>query len=248
VIFMLRALPGEAPAMTTGFEVGFTSTDGQQVRVGLADAALVRFELGTPVRSFPSYKRQRHFPGLWWSATTGAHVGYESWVERDELVALDFDPDVAGIASQPFWLFWTDENRSRSHAPDYFARRQDGSAVVVDCRPAERIKPRDAAVFETTRLACQQVGWQYRLVGTPDPVRAANLRWLAGYRHPRHCLDGVATALREVFSEPMALMTGAQAVGDPVAVLPVLFHLLWRHQLVTDLAVLLDAGPIVVTA
>ncbi|HEX9541075.1 MAG TPA: hypothetical protein VGA04_23160 [Streptosporangiaceae bacterium] len=54
-------------------------------------------------------------------------------------MALDFDPSVVGISSQPFCLFWTTvEGRVRSHVPDYFARRADGSAVVVDCRPVER--------------------------------------------------------------------------------------------------------------
>jgi hypothetical protein len=40
-----------------------------------------------------------------------------------------------------------------------------------------------------------------------------------------------------VFAEPVALMDGAQIVGDPIAVLPVLFHLMWRRELVTDLSV-----------
>jgi hypothetical protein len=76
---------------------------------------------------------------------------------------LDFDPAVVGIASQPFWLFWDDEvtGRRRSHAPDYFARLVDGQALMVDCRPAERIKPRDAVAFAATRRACELVGWQY---------------------------------------------------------------------------------------
>jgi hypothetical protein len=42
---------------------------------------------------------QRHYVGRWWTATTGTLVGYESRLERDGLVLLDFDPDVVGIAS-----------------------------------------------------------------------------------------------------------------------------------------------------
>ena len=30
-------------------------------------------------------------------------MGYESWLERDRLLLLDFDPEVVGIVSQPFW-------------------------------------------------------------------------------------------------------------------------------------------------
>jgi len=33
--------------------------------------------------------------------------------------------------------------------------------------------------------------------------------------------------------------------GDPIAVLPVLFRLLWRHILTADLAVRLTAGTLV---
>ena len=39
---------------------------------------------------------------------------------------------------------------------------------------------------------------------------------------------GDAGALRQVFAEPAPLMAGAGPAGDPVATLPVLFHLLWR--------------------
>src|ERR1700704_2291433 len=102
------------------------------------DASAVRVEGMAPARRFNLRKGQRHLPGRWWSATDGRHVGYESWLER-HLVAMDFDPTVVGIASQPFWLSWTvGDGWVCSHAPDYFARRVDGSAVVVGCRPVER--------------------------------------------------------------------------------------------------------------
>jgi hypothetical protein len=58
--------------------------------------------------------------------------------------------------------------------------------VVVDCRPADRRGPRDLAAFEAIRRACGLVGWEYRLVGAPDLIATANLRWLSGYRHPRY--------------------------------------------------------------
>ena len=100
--------------------------------------------------------------------------------------------------------------------------------MVVDCRPVERRRPRDVAKFEATARACALAGWEYRLVGAADALVTANLRWLAGYRHPRHDrLPETVDALRRVFATPTPLMAGAEAVGDPIAVLPVLFHLLW---------------------
>ena len=41
-------------------------------------------------------------------------------------------------------------------------------------------------------------------------------------------------------------MAGAAAVGDPMAVLPALFHLMWRHALTADLAARLTAETLVV--
>ncbi|MFE9593433.1 TnsA-like heteromeric transposase endonuclease subunit [Streptomyces sp. NPDC006294] len=130
----------------------------------------------------------------------GGHIGYESWLERDHVMLLDFDPLVVGISSQPFWLFWQSEaGKGVSHAPDYFARLEDGTAVVVDCRPADRRRPRDVAKFEATRAACTRVGWEFRLVGNPDAIFVRNVRWLAGYRHPRYRLEPVVCELLVAF-------------------------------------------------
>src|SRR6267142_6607645 len=167
-LFLEARRPRDPPA-DDGFEVSYVPDDGAERRVPLAQAWAVPLEQGSPVRRLESRKGQRHLSGLWWSATTGGHVGFESWLERDHVMALDFDPTVVGIASQPFWLSWRDEaGKLISHAPDFFARRADSTSVVVDCRPVERRKPRDAAKFEATARACAMVGWNYRLVGVSE--------------------------------------------------------------------------------
>ena len=150
-----------------GFEIGYVTDDGLEHRVSLSQAWATPFESCSPIRRFTSHKGQRHLSGLWWSATTGGHVGFESWMERDHVMALDFDPTVVGIASQPFWLSWRDDaGKLISHAPDFFARRADGTSVVVDCRPVERRKPRDAAKFEAHRASVRDgrvelsAGWR----------------------------------------------------------------------------------------
>ena len=124
----LPALPGKAPALPPdAFEIGYTAHDGAQHRVPLAEAAVVRFADTQPTRRIRSRKGQRHLPGRWWSATDGRHVGYESWLERDQLMWLDWDRAVTGTASQPFRLRWTaEEGETRSHVPDYFAERAGG--------------------------------------------------------------------------------------------------------------------------
>ena len=102
---MLSAIGGGALEVA-GFELVYVTAPGDGVRVGLADAWALRLESVPPVRRFASYRGQRHLSGCWWSATDGRHVGFESWLERDHVMALDFDPAVGAIASQPFWLLW----------------------------------------------------------------------------------------------------------------------------------------------
>lgn len=106
------------------------------------------------------------------------------------MMALDANPDVADVASQPFRLRWPD---GRHHVPDLFVSRTDGSVLVVDVRADEQITEDDAELFRRTAVACASLGWSYRRVGELDRVVAANLRWLSGYRHPRVLRPGLAT-------------------------------------------------------
>jgi hypothetical protein len=233
----LCELEGSASSQVDGFEVGWRDAEGEYRRP-LTEAVSVAFEEGRPVRGFPSYRGQRHFPGLYWAATTGGHVGFESWLERDHAMLLDFTPEVNGLLSQPFWLFWEDGRGKRvSHAPDYFARFEDGRGLVVDCRPLDRIDTRSAVKFAATRTACASAGWGYRVVGEVDALRMANVRWLAGYRHPRHgAAEGLVERLLALFSVPSPLVGQTALAGDAIAVLPVVFHLLWQGRLSADLS------------
>ena len=64
------------------FFLEFTEADGTRRRDPLASCVTARLENVLPVRSFQWAKGASHFPGLWWSSTTGDHVGFESWLER----------------------------------------------------------------------------------------------------------------------------------------------------------------------
>jgi hypothetical protein len=100
---------------------------------------------------------------------------------------------VVGIASQPFLLSWRDDaGKLISHAPDYFARRADGTSVVVGCRPVERRKPRDAAKFEATARATTRASYNWDApVDAPASgvaVRRREQSWQpAGHRRCAAC-------------------------------------------------------------
>src|SRR5229473_3211353 len=66
-----------------GFELCYLDEAGSGHREPPASWAGLRPEVFHPVRYFRWARGQGHLPCLWWSATTGAHVGHESWLERD---------------------------------------------------------------------------------------------------------------------------------------------------------------------
>jgi len=228
-----------AAGAASGFELEYSLQGAGWRREPLSACAGERFEDAVPVRPFHFEKGQASFAGWWWMASTGRHVGFESWLERDHLMLLDFDPDVTAVSSQPFWLRWQGEGgRDRRHVPDFFARLAGGTGVVVDIRPPDdRIPEKDVEVFADTAAACAAAGWEFRRLGEIDPVLAANVRWLSRYRHPRcAAAGGIAAALAEVFAGGTGLFAGAELAGERLRVLPVLFHLMWRGRLVADLS------------
>ena len=77
---------------------------------------------------------------------------------------------------------------------------------------------------------------------------AANHRWIAGYRHPRCGEPETGARLLKAFGSGLELMDGAEAAGDPLATLPVLFHLIWRRELTADLSLVLGDRTVVQTA
>ena len=79
-------------------------------------------------------------------------------------------------------------------------------------------------------------------------MRGRSAAVVMGYRHPRHRLPEIAQLLRHAFSTPTPLLAGQQAAGDSIAVLPVLFHLLWCQELSADLSTPLHQDTVVTLA
>lgn len=225
----------------------FVDVDAVERYALLAECGSVRFEVLAPVAPFVTYRGQRSWSGRWWSATVGRHVAYRSWLARDHAMELDHDPHVLAYAARPFWLYFRDGLKDRRHGPDFFARRVDGTGVVVDCRSTAPVGRRDAGCAAMAQ-ACELMEWEYRLVGELDEPRGSTLRWLAGYRHPRFADDRRAGLLRSWCKDgggsvPLGALL-ARADGD--LVMPtVLFHLLW-HQLlrVEPVELLSEASPV----
>lgn len=230
----------------TGPFLAFVLTDGEETSHCLADLPLDLLGRCTPVRRPSVYRRQRHMPGRWFSTTAGRFLDYESLLERDWMLLMDFDREVEAICEQPLRLRYQRDGAAASHIPDLLTWRR-GAPEICDVKSVERL---DSPSFEVQvramEMACAQAGLRYRVLSEPDPQLLANVRWLAGFRQVPPDPDGERSRMREAIAlEPCPVAQLLTRSGEPALVRPVLMHMLWAGEAVADLAEPLGEDTIV---
>lgn len=198
------------------------------------------------IRSIPAHKGQRHLPGFYWFSSIDRLVPYESRLEMFTLMTFDFEGDVIDVLAQPLLFCFVQEETYR-HIPDFLMWRECGGVTLVDVKPGEQVgKDRNRRAFESTEIACQHLGWAFDVRTEPDEIFLANLKWLAGYRRrpPRFKVE--AARILEICAEQ------ATSIGDllarsnlPILTRPVVFHLLWKRVLKTDMSTLLNEQSLI---
>jgi hypothetical protein len=205
------------------------------------DLLTVSLENALMARRYSAYKGKRNYEGLWWSSTNHSHVPFESLLERDYLVWADWDARVTKVAAQPIALLWPSGTpHHRSHVPDYFARRSDGTGALVDVKSLTGLSQHAREQLALTEAACEEVGWEYEVFTGLPADQADNLRWLAGYRQDRNAPDpDVEAAILDAFADGAPLGDGIEtAAGDTrtsnSTIRANTYHLLFSHQLRVD--------------
>jgi hypothetical protein len=165
-------------------------------------------------------------------------VAYESRLELARIMLADYDPEVTGIAAQPFQLAGRDDGVLRRHVPDLLLKRADGGVLVVDVKPAHRLDDATVrAVFDWTAMVVGWRGWRFEAWSGADAVLLSNVAFLAGYRRG---LVVDRSLLGEVLAAAACQDTiaGTERAVDapPAQVRPVVLHLLWTGRLRTDLS------------
>lgn len=222
--------------MAGPFEV-CVSVGGGEVGGCLADLSLDLLRRCAPVRRAGVYQRQRHMPGLWFSTTIGRFMEYESLLERDWMLLMDFDREVDWMCEQPLRLRFVKDDQRVSHVPDLLVWRA-GVPELCDVKSEERLADlRFLAQVEATGRACAQAGFAYRVLSEPDRQLLVNVRWLAGFRQPPADPDGERTRILSTLavgaSTISELLAGAV---EPALARPVLMHLLWTGAVMVDVA------------
>lgn len=182
------------------------------------------------------------------SLADGGAADFESSLERDWLLALDFDPSVQTIQIQPFSLQYEHEGSMRRYTPDVqadFVSAAGGETVVYEIKPWEELhanwlsyRPR----FKAAVCYCRRRGWRFKIM-TERQVRTAlleNAKFLRRYRGlPEQDLfvQQLMYTMRALGkTTPQTLLAASYWTEEArMTALPMLWKLIATRRLATDL-------------
>lgn len=200
----------------------------------------------TPVRKIG--KSQRAVTGTLASVKNPAGLAYESALERDHYLQLEFDPLVVRILPQPVKMhFKNHRGRRTPYTPDTLVHYSDGRRpALIEVKYISEFQDSEKAAefrsrFQAARSFAREQGWTFWVV-TERTVRAPSLR-NAEFFHPylsRRCPQAFLTELLSavaVISEATPTSLLARFPADRrVELMPSLWHLIATRQIEADLS------------
>jgi len=206
-----------------------------------------------PVRSIP--KNGRSLTGRVIDRRRHVAIAFESALERDFYVLLEFDPEVTQFEEQPVTVPYRDPmGVSRTYTPDVLVHYQpertdsgDAPAVLYEVKYRDDLRAhwRDyKPKFKAARHYARLQGWRFRLI-TEREIRTPylkNAKFLRPYRDRPvdsgdcQCVLAKLGALGE--ADPEGLLTTLSTERwERARLLPVLWHLIAVRRAGADLSV-----------
>lgn len=180
-----------------------------------------------------------YFPSL----KMGRMVNFESLIERDFIVFLDFEPQVTAFTEQPFSITYPIENKAHRYTPDFHVVCTGGRNLVCECKAAVfQDKPENLVKFAAARTWCEARGWMF-LVITDTQLssgwRIKNIKLLTQFA--RHSVN---TQMQEAILQVVSQAAQPHRLGQviwsvnprtPQEVMIPLLHLAYHHRVYLSL-------------
>ena len=138
------------------------------------------------IRRIP--KNYRNVTGVLTNPNTRTRHSFESTLERDYLLLLNFNSHVTSYDEQPVTIFWQDAtNQDRSYTPDVLVRYDNAISTLVEIKYRTELHekwPELKPKFKAATAYCRQQGWRFKII-TEVEVRGTalkNIKFLNGYR------------------------------------------------------------------
>lgn len=182
-------------------------------------------------------------------AVEDGSVSFESSLERDLLVLLDFDSEVKEIREQPFEIRYREDGALRRYTPDVLARFERHNAqldtVVYEVKYRDDLRSNWGKYKNRFRVAirhCKQEGWRFRII-TEREIRTPllkNAQFLRRYRNltldPVLCGQLMFTMKALGETTPQALLSAAYWTNESrMTALPMLWAMVAGRVIRADL-------------
>jgi len=205
-----------------------------------------------PVRKIP--KNYRSVTGLVASELNAKQTAFESTLERDFMLLVEFDPDVLTYEEQPVRIdYLSADGQARHYTPDILAtyRQIPNSTTLKPPLLAEikyrrdlfeqwqELKPK----FRAARRYAKEQGWNFKII-TEVEIRTPylkNVKFLRQYQRRPLNLDGADLLLQKVSelrsTDPESLLASMhQDAQDRAHLLPTLWSLVAQRKIGADLS------------
>ncbi|MCX4506651.1 hypothetical protein [Streptomyces anulatus] len=216
--------------------VRFLDRHGRRRELPVRQAVQVPFEELTPLHAPVAYPGRTSFVTKAWASATGQAVACGSLRQQRCAMLLDRDVEVTARSAGPMELRQGAAGGTvRWVRPDFVALRS-GQREVIRIIPQEVCEQWDERQ-ELLSRAADVAGWQVRTLRPPDGVELDNLQLLYAARSVRQLSVQDAALLVARFTRPRTIRCAVRAAGLPeLAGVDLVFHLIWKRQLHTDMA------------
>lgn len=202
-----------------------------------------------PVRKIP--KNYLHVTGGFSSRKNGRMLGYESLLERDFMLLLEYDPTVERFEEQPVSMKYAGQQRGNiPYTPDVLVQ-----FIASVARPPELVEVKHTSdlrkneekyrpKFAAAREYAEAQGWVFKIVTEVD-IRTpllSNLKFLRAYRNTTSdtaSINAVLLALDDAGGSASILKIQQYLREDATTHLPAmatLWHMIATGQLHADLS------------
>lgn len=184
------------------------------------------------------------------SMASGGMAAFESSLERDWLVALDFDPSVRSVQEQPFTIEYCVDGRERRYTPDIMVQFESSlgqiDTLVYEVKPRAELKANWLAYkarFKAAVHYCRSRGWRFKIV-TEHEIRTPyldNAKFLRRYRtlvdQPLICKQLLYTFKALGPTTPQGLLAAAYwPQEDRMKAIPMLWKMVTDGRIGVDLS------------
>ncbi len=214
-----------------------------------------------PIRKIP--KNYLSATGVFSSRKNGRSLGYESLLERDLMILLEFDDAVESFEEQPVRIRFETQGKSRPpYVPDilihYFPTstgepRRPVLGEVKHSTDLEKHREKYAAKFEAADRYSVDHGWEWH-VFTEKEIRTPyleNLKFLREYHNVEPTLPLQHEVIRHLQRAQDALTVESlfrglcQTDERTLLIAPVVWHMVATKRIVTDLREALSGKSLV---